>query len=81
MKYKKKATIINNGDYQIRTHNGNKGFVGHEDYDQNVNLIEADALDKCKGDNVIDIYYNRPHKKRLFKRHVKKKPQGVDWNR
>ena len=72
-RYKKPATIVNTGSYPIRSHNGNKGFVGHEDYDLNVNLSECEALDKCKGDNIIDIYHNKPHKK--------KKPKGVIWNR
>ena len=65
VRYGKPATLINTGSYQIRTHNGNKGFVGHEDYEMSVNLIECDALDKCEGDNIIDIYNNLPHKKRI----------------
>ena len=60
-RYKKQATIINNGDYQIRTHNGNKGFVGHEDFDRNVNLETCEALDKLKGDSIKEIYDNLPH--------------------
>lgn len=64
-RYGKPATIVNTGSYQIRTHNGNKGFVGHEDYEMSVNLIECAALDQCEGDNIIDIYNNLPHKKRI----------------
>ena len=60
-RYGKNATIINNGDYQIRTHNGNKGFVGHEDFDQNVNLFHAEALDRLPGDNIKEIYKKLPH--------------------
>lgn len=63
-RYGKPATIVNTGSYQIRTHNGNKGFVGHADYEMNVNLIECEALDKCDGDNNIEIYNNLPHQKK-----------------
>lgn len=61
MRYGKPATIINTGDYQIRTHNGNKGFVGHEDVDTNINPLEAAALDKTEGDDVKEIYDRLPH--------------------
>lgn len=64
LRYGKPATIINTGDYQVRTHNGNKGFVGHEDIEVNVNLIETEALDKTLGDDIKDIYYRLPHMKR-----------------
>jgi len=70
MRYNKSATIINTGDYQIRTHNGNKGFVGHEDIEVNVNLIETEALDKTKGDNIKDIYYRLTHLKRKKEVHA-----------
>lgn len=60
-RYGKNATIINNGDYQIRTHNGNKGFVGHEDFDQNVNLLSCEALDSLPGDNIKEVYKRLPH--------------------
>lgn len=63
-RYGKPATIVNTGSYQIRTHNGNKGFVGHEDYEMNVNPIECEALDKCYGDNTVEIYNNLPHEKK-----------------
>ena len=60
-RYKKQATIINNGDYQVRTHNGNKGFVGHEDFDRNVNLSTCEVLDKLPGDSIKEIYESLPH--------------------
>ena len=60
-RYHKQATIINDGSYQVRTHNGNKGFVGHEDFDRNVNLLECEALDKLPGDTIKDIYEGLPH--------------------
>ena len=73
-RYGKPATIVNTGSYQIRTHNGNKGFVGHEDYNLHVNLLECEALDKSEGDDVIEMYDNLPHKKRI---RFGKKPEGV----
>jgi len=60
VKYKKEANIINNGDFQIRCINGNHGFVGHEDYGRNVNLLKAEALDKLPGDNIKEIVDNLP---------------------
>jgi membrane-bound ClpP family serine protease len=75
VRYGKPATLINTGSYQIRTHNGNKGFVGHEDYNLNVSPIDCEALDKCEGDNVIEIYNNLPHEKK------DKKVKGVVCNR
>ena len=82
-RYGKPATIVNTGSYQIRTHNGNKGFVGHEDYEMNVNPVECGALEQCDGDNVIEIYDNLPHKVRSKKkiRFGKKPVKGVIWNR
>jgi len=59
VKYKQNATIINNGDYPIRTINGNRGFIGHENYDNNVNLEEAEALDKTDGEDIKEIYAKR----------------------
>lgn len=58
VKYRKEASIINNGDYQIKTINGNRGFVGHESYDQSVNLYKAEALDKLPGDDIKEIVNN-----------------------
>ena len=60
VKYKKEANIINNGDYQIRCINGNHGFIGHEDYSQNVNLFKAEALDKLPGDDIKEIVDKLP---------------------
>ena len=60
VKYKKEANIINNGDYQIRCINGNHGFIGHEDYGQNVNLFKAEALDKLPGDDIKEIVDKLP---------------------
>ena len=60
-RYKKQATIINTGSFPIRTHNGNKGFVGHEDFDRNVDLLECEVLDKLPGDTIKDIYEGLPH--------------------
>jgi len=65
IRYHKNASIINSGDYKIKCINGNPGFIGHEDYDNNVNLYEAEALDKTPGKNIKEIYYNKPHKKKL----------------
>lgn len=69
VKYKKNATIINKGDYQIRAISGNHGFVGHEDYIFNTNLNKAKALEKEKGDTIKEIYAN--------KKHIKKEVVGV----
>lgn len=60
VKYKKEATIINDGRYQVRFINGNHGFVGHESYDKNVDLYKAEALDKLKGDNIEEVVDNLP---------------------
>ena len=61
VKYKKDATIINDGKYQIRTINGNHGFIGHEDYIFSVNVPKAKALEKAEGDDIKEIYENRGH--------------------
>lgn len=60
VRYKKEATIINDGRYQVRFINGNHGFIGHESYDKNVDLYKAEALDKLKGDNMEEIIDNLP---------------------
>jgi len=60
VKYKKEATIINDGRYQVRFINGNHGFVGHESYDKNVDLYKAEALDKSYGDNIEEIIDRLP---------------------
>jgi len=71
VKYKKNASIINKGDYQIRAINGNHGFIGHEDYIFNVDLHKAKALDECKGDDIKEIYT----KKKIFKK-TRRQPNG-----
>jgi len=58
VKYHKEASIINKGDFPIRCINGNHGFFGHESYDQNVNLLKAEALDKLEGDDIKEIVSN-----------------------
>lgn len=62
MRYKKEASIINDGKYQVRFINGNRGFVGHESYDKNVNLYKAEALDKLDGDTLEEIVDKLPMK-------------------
>lgn len=59
VRYGKEATIINRGKYPIRLPNGDRGFVGHEDYDMDVDLYECAALDKLQGDDIKEIYYNK----------------------
>lgn len=63
VEYKKDATIINTGKYQIRAINGNHGFIGHEDYIFNADLIKAKALDEAEGDTIKEIYENRRQEK------------------
>jgi len=58
VRYGKKASIINNGSYQIKTLNGNRGFVGHESYDGNVDLYLTEGLDILPGDDIKEIYKN-----------------------
>lgn len=65
VKYKKEASVINVGDYQLRCINGNHGFIGHESYDKNVNLYKAEALDKLEGDNIEEIMDNLPMEDRV----------------
>ena len=62
MRYKKEATVINDGRYQVRFINGNHGFVGHESYDKNVDLYKSEALDKLQGDSLDEIIDNLPMK-------------------
>ena len=62
VRYKKEATIINDGRYQVRFINGNHGFVGHESYDKNVDLYKTEALDKLEGDTLEDIINKLPMK-------------------
>lgn len=60
MRYRKEASIINDGKYQIRFINGNHGFIGHESYDKNVDLYKAEALDKLPGDTIEEIVDHLP---------------------
>lgn len=66
MKYNKEATVINDGRYQVRFINGNHGFVGHESYDKNIDLHEAEAFDKLPGDSIDDIVDKLPLIPRQF---------------
>lgn len=58
VRFKKEASIINRGKYPIRFPNGDRGFIGHESYDLDVDLNEAEALDKLPGDDIKEIYRN-----------------------
>lgn len=60
MRYKKEASVINDGRYQVRFINGNHGFVGHESYDKNIDIYKAEALDRLPGDNMEEIIDNLP---------------------
>ena len=55
VKYGKDGTIINKGSYPIRFINGNKGFIGHENFSEEVDLDEAEALDNLEGSNIKEI--------------------------
>lgn len=59
VRYGKEASIINRGKYPVRFPNGDRGFVGHESYDLDVDLYETEALDKLHGDDIKEIYYNK----------------------
>lgn len=59
VRYGKEASIINRGKYPIRFPNGDRGFVGHESYDLDVDLYETEALDKLRGDDIKEIYSNK----------------------
>jgi len=60
VKYRKEASIINDGRYQLRFINGNHGFIGHESYEKNVDLVKAEALDKLEGDDLEEIFDKLP---------------------
>lgn len=57
VRYNKEASIINRGRYPIRFPNGDRGFVGHESYDLDVDLAEAEALDQLPGEDIKEIYH------------------------
>ena len=56
MLHKKKIAVINEGDGQFHTKNGNLGFFAHENYDKNINLKECKALEHLDGDDIKEIY-------------------------
>ena len=58
MLHKKKIAILNEGDCQFHTRNGNLGFFAHENYDKNINLRECKALEHLDGDDIKEIYRN-----------------------
>lgn len=56
--HKKKIAVLNKGDCQFHTRNGNLGFFAHENYDKNINLKECKALEDLDGDDIKEIYRN-----------------------
>ena len=54
--HKKKIAVLNEGDCQFHTRNGNLGFFAHENYDKNINLRECKALEHLTGDDIKEIY-------------------------
>ena len=60
VKYKKEASIINRGRMPLRLINGNSAFLGHEDYDLDIDLDEAEALDQMEGDDIKEIVDKLP---------------------
>lgn len=56
--HKKKIAVLNEGDGQFHTKNGNLGFFAHENYDKNINLRECKALEHLDGDDIKEIYRN-----------------------
>jgi len=69
--HKKKIAILNEGDDQFHTRNGNLGFFAHENYDKNINLKECKALEKLDGEDIKAIYKNLKNKK---------SKEGVVWS-
>jgi len=74
VRYNRNASVVNSGSYQIKTLNGNRGFVGHESYDSNVNLKDVKALTKLPGEDIKEIYHSLPHTSRKQKNKLLKKP-------
>lgn len=73
--HKKKIAVLNEGDCQFHTRNGNLGFFAHENYDKNINTKECKALETLEGDDIKEIYSNlkkQPEKKKLI--------GGFKWN-
>ena len=56
--HKKKIAVLNEGDGEFHTKNGNLGFFAHENYDKNINLQECKALEQLDGDDIKEIYRN-----------------------
>ena len=56
--HKKDICIINDGTSQFHTRSGSLGFVGHENYDKNINLLEAEALSRLPGEDIKEIRKN-----------------------
>ena len=73
--HKKKISILNEGDGEFHTKNGNLGFFAHENYDKNINLRECKALETLEGDDIKEIYRN-------LKRSLKgtKVKEGFVWS-
>lgn len=71
--HKKKIAVLNEGDCQFHTRNGNLGFFAHENYDKNINLLECKALESLDGDDIKDIYRN-------LKDQPPKKKESLTWN-
>ena len=56
--HKKKMAVLNEGTGQFYTRNGNLGFIAHENYDKNINLLKCKALESLEGDDIKEIYQN-----------------------
>ena len=67
VRYGKEASVINRGKYPIRLPNGNHGFIAHENLDLDVDMVEAEALDKLEGDDIKEIVENLEDKEKLEK--------------
>jgi len=57
---KQKSSVIDDGSYTLLYPNGNQAVIGHESYDKNINLMEAELLKQLfienKVDNVKDLH-------------------------
>ena len=75
--HKKKIAVLNEGDGQFHTRNGNLGFFAHENYDKDINSLECKALEQLDGDDIKEIYRNlKDDKKDTGKKVVK----GIVWS-
>lgn len=75
--HKKKIAVLNKGDDQFHTRNGNLGFFAHENYDKNINLKKCKALETLTGDDIKAIYHNLKNKEKKI---GKPKIEGFVWN-